>query len=245
MRPNRTPSTLLAFVLAALAVALACLADPDPFGGGSPRPVPPKGGRWPQTRRTRTTTSRPPTRAAPAGRCPANWTSSWSWGRSRVPGSEKIWDPINEECRCLGGMTLDDDDDSCEFSGVTPGGGGPGSSNENGATGNLGDPGETDPDEKKLKITLRCRPGAPLPGVMIACEAKPRNAEGSVAYKWRFAPDPERVPIRDGMTGPVLPRVEVDGTRDSVWAVSSRRAAGCRYRRWTRPASRTRTSRSR
>ena len=34
MRPNRTPSTLLAFALAVLAVAVACLADPDPRGGG-------------------------------------------------------------------------------------------------------------------------------------------------------------------------------------------------------------------
>ena len=147
MRPNLTPSTLLAFALAVLAVAAACLADPD-----------------------------------------------------------------REECRCLGGMVLDDNG-GCKLQGDPPGGGEPVTS----VGGSIRNPGETDPDDKKLNVTLRCRPGEPPPGTMIECVAKPRNAEGSVVYKWRFAPDPERVPVRDGMTGPVLPRVEVPATGDSVW----------------------------
>ncbi len=216
MRPNRTPSTPLAFALAALAVALACLADPDPRGGGL-TPTDPADGREmaPDPKG-----ANPDVQAADTGGpcwpMPCELDELVGVGEKPCPGFGKLWDPINEECRCIGGMVLDDNG-GCQFQGVTPGGGGPGNSNGNGATGDIGDPGETDPDEKKLNVTLRCRPGVPLPGDMIECEAKPRNAKGSVAYKWRFAPDPERVPIRDGMTGPVLPTVEVDGTRDSVW----------------------------
>jgi len=133
-------------------------------------------------------------------------------GEDPCPGFGNIWDPIAGGCRCIAGMEHDDKG-VCQFQGVVTPGGGPGIS----IGGSIGNPGETDPDDKKLVITLRCRPGAPFPGDMIECEAKPRNAKGAVVYKWRLSPDPERVPIRDGMTGPVLPRVEVAATSDSVW----------------------------
>ena len=215
MRPNRTPSSLSAFALAALALAAACLADPDPPGGGL-TPAGPAGGREmvPDPDGAET---------AAAADC-QEWDPDEPNGDDCVldpiivvgekpcPGFGKLWDPIHEKCRCIGGMELDDNG-VCRFQGDPPGDGGPATS----IGGSIGNPGETDPDDKKLKVTLRCTPGAPTPGTLIECEAKPRNAEGSVAYKWRFAPDPERVPVRDGMTGPVLPRVEVEGTRDSVW----------------------------
>ena len=214
MRPPRTLP--LAFALAVLAVAVACLADPDPRGGDL-TPTDPAAGRdmAPDPDSAGIV-------AAQVAECQEGDPDEPNGGNCVLdpltvvgedpcPGFGNIWDPISRGCRCIAGMEPDDNG-QCQFQGVTPVGG-PGIS----IGGNISNPGETDPDNKKLVITLRCRPGAPFPGEMIECEAKPRNAKGSVVYKWRLSPDPERVPIRDGMVGPVLPRVEVAATSDSVW----------------------------
>ena len=57
----------------------------------------------------------------------------------------------------------------------------------------------------------------------VTCKATTRNARGPV-YEWLFAPKPERVKIRKGMSAPVLPKVEKENTHSSTW--SGEAAAG-------------------
>ena len=138
------------------------------------------------------------------------------------PGFGDYWDNDEGECVCRRGLERDAETDNCEFTGIPPIGD-PVTSVSWGGEGNLGggDDDDNDDDEnddeegEKLRIELKCSTWAPR-GDRADCAVTPQNAHGDVTYRWRFAPSPERVPIRTGVEGPLLEPLEALGM-DSTW----------------------------
>ena len=216
MRPTRTPSTLLAFALAVAALAVACLADPDPRGDGlTPThpgdreavPVPDGGGLaadGDDDDEHKCTED--------GNACPQNELVVEAEGPCK--GFGEVYDNTNGGCRCLGSLEYDGNG-TCVFKGSRPNGGpGPGLGGRmpgGGGKRDSDDDGETEEDSTVLYVSLKCDATTPR-GFIVSCKATTKNARGPV-YEWSFAPKPDRVEIRDGVASPgPLPPVEQENT---------------------------------
>ncbi len=217
----------LALALAVAGVAVACLADPDPRGGltltgpGDREAVPvPDGGGLAADG------DDDPHKCTDDGdACPQNPLVIEVEGPCK--GIGEVRDNVNGGCRCLGSLEYDGNG-TCVHNGVRPNGG-PGVG-RGGRLPGLGGGGkknndnddETEDDSTVLHVSLKCD-ATTVRGSVVTCKATTRNARGPV-YEWLFAPKPERVKIRKGMSAPVLPKVEKENTHSSTW--SGEAAAG-------------------
>ena len=220
-RRNPTPSLLAALPVAVGAVMAACLADPDPRGGGNFSPTGPGDTLAvpdPESEvMAQENDSHKCTDEDDAPKCEQD--DLVVEGERPCKGFGKVWDNVNGACRCLGSLVPDGDGGGCVFDGDPPTGGpGPGYGGKLPRGGDNGDDDdEVEDDTTKLHVTLTCDASVDRSS-FVTCRATTKNTTGTVFYQWAFSPNPDRVRIRDGMDAPRLPPVEKDSTSSDTWS---------------------------
>ena len=233
-RIARSPNTPFAFLWAGLVVALAyaCMADPDPPGGHR-RPA------------TATEAAECDPAGGPCDPYPEGERGlAAHHGEGHCKGYDEPQDGDFETCPgihtpCRGwGMVFDATEGDCVCrDGLVPGSGGhcddpgwrePGQKDGevNGGEGGKRGVGEgggggggdgDDDDDPTLGVSVRCTPDEPMRrGELVRCTATPENAEGTVTYTWRFMPAGGGVRIWPSGDPESLPDI-IDTTRTRVW----------------------------
>ena len=230
MRPNRTPSTLLAALLAAMLAGCGeRIAPPGADGPESPEEAPRDGPEVPDPKGsapleagagggTRFTVTRSDVRDS--GDPPGNPLADGEGGYY-CDGVEDCWekcpppekDGTSTLCSCQwvakGRAFCTVRTISNDGGGVDGGGGcGDGVDEE--------DPLASCPGPN-FTVRLSCNPAFVTRGRYVSCTAYPSHNKGEVSYSWTFDPG-AGAEIRNGGPPEILPEVRLDDVRSATWA---------------------------